>query len=117
MEERLYDTVEAAAFLELSRETVNLLALKGKLPSQKFGRARLIRETDLIAFKAIDRKPGRPPKSKGEPASEIGAAETAAEGTGKTDGQAITPATEPIKAKRKRTAKKATSQSVKRMRS
>ncbi len=66
MEEKLYDTVEAAVFLGLSRESVSRLVLVGKLPSQKFGRARLIREADLIDFKAIERKPGRPSKPKEE---------------------------------------------------
>ena len=64
MEEKLYDTVEAAEFLGLGRTTVSHFVLKGELPSQKFGRARLIREADLIVFKAIERKPGRPPKPK-----------------------------------------------------
>ncbi len=100
MEEKLLDTVEAAAFLDLSRESVSRLVLVGKLPSQKFGRARLIREADLITFKAIDRKPGRPPKPKDE-AKASGAAEVIT--------TAETPVTEaePVEPKRKRTVKAA----------
>ena len=64
MEEKLFDTVEAASYLGISRESVNYFVHTRKLPSQKFGRARLIREADLITFKAIERKPGRPPKLK-----------------------------------------------------
>lgn len=63
MEDKLYDTVEAATFLGVSRESVNHYVRTEKLPSQKYGRARLIRESDLIEFMKQDRKPGRPKKA------------------------------------------------------
>ena len=106
MEEELLDTVQAAAFLGVSRETVSHFVRNGKLPSRTYGRARLIREADLIAFKAIDRKPGRPPKPKEEGESATGAAETTAEAI-TTPATVAEPITKTVKAKRTRKVKAA----------
>ena len=65
METKLYDTVEAAEFLGVSRERVSQLCRDGLLQSKTYGRARLIAEPDLVAFSQKDRKAGRPKKEVG----------------------------------------------------
>jgi Helix-turn-helix domain len=72
MEMKLYDTVQAARFLGVSRERVSQLCRDGLLESKSYGRARLISEPDLIAFSQKERKAGRPKK---EGAAEDGQAE------------------------------------------
>ena len=102
--EVLLTTPEVAARLEITLPRVHQLIKDGRLPSKQFGRTHVISEADLIAFKAIDRKPGRPPKPKdeGEPAND--AKEATAEATGNTNGHPVTPATEPAKRKPKAAA-------------
>ena len=62
METKLYDTVQAAAFLGVSRERVSQLCRDGLLESKNYGRARLIMEDALTAFAQKERKAGRPKK-------------------------------------------------------
>jgi excisionase family DNA binding protein len=59
--ERMLTTNEAAARLGVSAARVRRLILDGRLPSQKFGRDRMINEADLNLVQ--DRPPGRPPKA------------------------------------------------------
>jgi len=47
---KTYDIDEAADFLKVDRETARDLAMAGKLPGAKVGRAWVFLETDLIEF-------------------------------------------------------------------
>ena len=57
-------TAEVAERLGVSPRRVRELITDERLPAQKFGRDYLIEEKDLRLVK--DRKPGRPPRSKGK---------------------------------------------------
>lgn len=61
---RLLTTAEAAAQLGVHRTRVHVLIHEGRLPAERFGRAYMIKESDLKLVE--DRKPGRPPKLKDE---------------------------------------------------
>ena len=56
-------TAEVAKQLNVTVRRVNDLINSGRLPSQKFGRAHMIKEADIT--KVMIRKPGRPRKGKG----------------------------------------------------
>ena len=60
----LIGTKEAAERLEISQQRIQALIKGDRLPAQKVGRDWLIEEKDLELVK--NRKPGRPPKVKGE---------------------------------------------------
>ncbi|MBA3334548.1 MAG: helix-turn-helix domain-containing protein [Acidobacteria bacterium] len=60
----LITTKEAAEKLGVSMRRVTALIKDGRLPSQQVGREHLIKESDLELVR--ERKPGRPPKVKGE---------------------------------------------------
>jgi excisionase family DNA binding protein len=57
-------TNEAAVYLGISVQRVRALITAGRLPAEKFGRDYVVKESDLKLVE--DRKPGRPPKAKGE---------------------------------------------------
>jgi excisionase family DNA binding protein len=58
---------EAAERLGVSTRRVQAMVKAGRLPSERFGRALMIRSADLALV--ADRKPGRPPKEKEDKAS------------------------------------------------
>jgi excisionase family DNA binding protein len=60
-------TRQAAEKLGISIRRVNALIQSGQLRAEKFGPINMIDEDDLKLVE--DRKPGRPPKTKVEPAS------------------------------------------------
>lgn len=55
---------EVAAELNRSHMTVWRLAKSGKLPATKTGAGWIVTWEDLDAFRKLDRRRGRPPKSK-----------------------------------------------------
>jgi len=61
MDDTLLTVPQAAARLGVNRTRVWRLVRDGRLPAEKRGRDWLIRESDLDAFAAEPRKPGRPP--------------------------------------------------------
>lgn len=61
---KLLTTAEAAERLGVHRTRVHVLIHEGRLPAERFGRAYMIKEHDLKLVQ--ERKPGRPPKAKGE---------------------------------------------------
>jgi excisionase family DNA binding protein len=61
--DELLTTSEVAARLNVSLRRVRQLIEEGRLPSKKFGRDHLIKESDLTLVE--NRKTGRPPKAKG----------------------------------------------------
>ena len=67
MDEPLLTVPQAAARLGLHRSRVFRLVRDGRLPAERHGRDWLIRESDLDAFAAKPRKPGRPPWRKATP--------------------------------------------------
>jgi excisionase family DNA binding protein len=62
--DQMLTTSEVAARLKVSLRRVRQLIEEGRLPSQKFGRDHLIKESDLTLVE--NRKIGRPPKAKAE---------------------------------------------------
>jgi excisionase family DNA binding protein len=65
---KLISAAEAAGKLGVHITRVQVLIREGRLPAQKVGGSYVINERDLKLVK--DRKPGRPPKAKADPASE-----------------------------------------------
>jgi excisionase family DNA binding protein len=63
-EKKMLTTSEVAERLGVTRWRVNALIKNGRLNAEKFGQIYLINEKDLEVVK--ERKPGRPPKPKGE---------------------------------------------------
>lgn len=63
---KMLTTKEAAERLGVTDVRVRAMIVSGRLPAEKFGKAHMIRESDLKLVE--DRKPGRPPKqaSKGK---------------------------------------------------
>ena len=59
---RTLTTKEAAGRLGVTVRRVNDLITSGRLPASRFGRAYMIKESDLRLVK--DRQPGRPRKAK-----------------------------------------------------
>ena len=59
---KMLTTTEAAERLGVTVRRVNDLISSGRLPSERFGRAHMIRESDLQLVEG--RQPGRPPKAK-----------------------------------------------------
>ncbi len=59
----LLTTKQAAERLSLSHERVTLLCRSEVLKAERVGGIYLIRASDLEAFAALDRKPGRPKKA------------------------------------------------------
>ncbi len=55
-------TEQAAARLGVTASRVRVLIRGGRLPAEKFGRAHVIKESDLKLV--AERKPGRPPQLK-----------------------------------------------------
>lgn len=55
-----YTTPQAAAILGLHRTRVAQLCREGRLKARRVGRDWIIRESDLEAFRAQVRPPGRP---------------------------------------------------------
>jgi excisionase family DNA binding protein len=66
----LISTSEAAKRLGVHITRVQVLIRAGRLPAQKIGGTYVVDEDDLKLV--ADRKPGRPPKAKAEPASKAG---------------------------------------------
>ena len=64
MDVKLIGTKEAATRLSISQQRIQALIKNGQLPAEKVGRDWLIKESDLELVR--NRKPGRPPKAKGE---------------------------------------------------
>src|SRR3712207_668214 len=62
--DKIMTTTEAAERLGVSAPRVRQMVLRGQLPSAKFGRDLMIKESDLKLVE--DRQPGRPPKPKTE---------------------------------------------------
>ena len=62
--DQLLTTSEVAERLNISLRRVRQLIEEGRLPSKKFGRDHLIKESDLKLVE--NRKVGRPPKAKVE---------------------------------------------------
>ncbi len=58
---KLLTTSEVAERLGVHRSRVNVLIKEERLPAQRFGRAYMIKESDLHLV--ADRQAGRPPKS------------------------------------------------------
>ena len=100
--ETLITVTQAAEKLDVHRTRVHAMIRAGQLSAIRTGSVLLINESELIAFKAIDRKPGRPPKPKDESASTTSVAEAVT--TAETPATAAEPLTPKVKAKR---AKKA----------
>lgn len=63
----LLTTKETAERLNVSVRRVHQLIEEGRLPAEKMGRDYFIKDEDLKLVE--DRKPGRPPKGKGETTS------------------------------------------------
>ncbi len=101
---KLLSTTQAAERLGLSVPRVQNFIWDGRLPAEKVGRSYAINEDDLALV--ADRKPGRPPKSKDEPAK---VAATAAPDTAEADATEAKPkrARKAKAAKPKRAGKKA----------
>ena len=70
MDKKTLTTEEAAVALGVTPARIRQLITEGKLPAQRFGRAHVIRETDLSLVE--DRKVGRPPNAKTAPAAKKG---------------------------------------------
>lgn len=62
-------TKQAADALGVSKARVDQFCRDGRLKSEMVGTVRLIRKTDLAAFKKVARAPGKP-KGKKKPGSE-----------------------------------------------
>ena len=63
-------TQQAADELGVTAGRVRQMIVDGQLPTMKFGHVHMIKHSDLKLVE--DRKPGRPPKTKAEPASKAG---------------------------------------------
>jgi excisionase family DNA binding protein len=62
MSEKILTTEQASKILGVTQTRVRAMIAAGQLPSEKFGRVHMIKESDLKALR--ERKPGRPPKLK-----------------------------------------------------
>jgi excisionase family DNA binding protein len=58
--DRPMTVAETALFLGVSKARVLQFIRAGRLPATKFGPAWVLEERDLVEFKRIPRKPGRP---------------------------------------------------------
>lgn len=53
--------LEAATLLGVSKRRVQVLIKDGRIPARLFGKGYILLRSDVVAFKAVPRKPGRPP--------------------------------------------------------